>query len=233
MIRKRLILADKEELLLDGLERLVEDDYDVVGRAHTLKQLMDMARRRSADVMVVSDEIIGPSTLGAKRAGGPGSTLVSMAHDAGLKTKIVALTTSEDVDAAIGALTAGINGYLLKRAAPVELLPALREAELGNCWISPVIASKVIVSQAAATTAAGPHEQRVARTLSPRQRRIVTLIVSGKIAKEVAADIGISRKTVEYHKYKVMKRLGLTSTADLIRFAVRNGLDEKPQVTAE
>lgn len=218
---------------MDGLERLVEVEYEVVGRAFTLKQLMEMGRRRAVDAIVVNDELVSPSTIGTKRVGGPAATLMSMAHDAGIEAKIVALTTSHDEISAIGALTAGINGYVLKRTAPVELLQALREAELGNCWISPVIASKVIVRQAMGAAPAAADEQFVARTLSPRQRRIVELVVSGKIAKEVAAEIGISRKTVEYHKYKVMRRLGLTSTAELIRFAVRTGLEDKTRLHSD
>lgn len=214
--KKRLLLADDQELFLDGLSRLVEVEFEVVGTTSSGEDLVRMARALAPDVVVTDDAM---EDL-------PGIQPVSALRDAEVEAKVVVLSDSEDGGHAARALEGGAQGYVLKRAASAEILSALRETLDGNLWVSPVVAGKVILHQAAQLRALGESEDEVVASLSDRQRSIIALVVEGRIAKEIAAELVISRKTVEYHKYKVMKRLGLSNTAELIRFAVRNGLDE-------
>lgn len=213
--RRRLLLADDQELFLDGLTRLLEIEYDVVGTTSTGRELVDLAQAHEPDLIVTDDAM----------ADLPGLGTVSALREAAIQSKVVLLSTKEEGEYAAEALDEGVKGYVVKRAASAELLTALREALNGNLWVSPTVAAPLILHQRRLLDAMGESEHEVVASLSTRQQRIVQLIANGKIAKEIAQELGISRKTVEYHKYKVMKRLSLASTAELIRFAVRHGMD--------
>ena len=140
----------------------------------------------------------------------------------GQDPKCIILTMHEDPAYASEAIESGVDGYVLKRAATSELVSAIEEALAGGCWISPALAAKIIRNK----NRVGDGEEAPAEaSLTDRQVRILRSLVEGKIAKEIASDLGISRKTVEYHKYKMMNQLKLGSTAELIKFAVQNGLD--------
>lgn len=215
VLRKRLLLADDQELFLDGLTRLLETEYDVVATTSKGHELVSLAREHTPDLIVTDDSMSDLPGLGA----------ITALRDAAIESKVVLLSTNEEGEYAAEALNEGVRGYVVKRSASSELLSALREALEGSLWVSPTVAAPLILHQKKLLDALGESEHEVVASLSDRQQRIVQLIASGKIAKEIAQDLGISRKTVEYHKYKVMKRLGLSSTAELIRFAVRHGLD--------
>ena len=123
-----------------------------------------------------------------------------------------------DPEYAIEALEAGALGYVLKHSATSELLTAVREALDDRVYLTPMIANDVLDR-----LASGKKQGKKAE-LSLRQRDLLHLLVKGLSAKEIASQMGISRKTVEYHKYKTMKQIGVETTAELIEYAVKEGI---------
>ena len=218
MIRKRVLIADDHQIFLDGLEHILEPEYEVVGKASNGEELVSLTRHHDPDLIVTDYAMRGLDGVGAV------SELAKQAR----RAKIVILTTHEDADSASEAIGNGVRGYVLKSSASSELLTALREALNGRTWISPTVAGQVVErlrSGVKSNAKDETSEKDIAQQLSGRQRRIIAQIATGKIAKEIALGLGISQKTVEYHKYKVMRLLGIQSTAELVRFAVRNNLD--------
>ena len=119
-------------------------------------------------------------------------------------------------------LQEGASGYVLKHAASSELVAAIRLAMEGQVYLTPRITEDVV-----RTLSSGSKSDREESVLTPRQREVLKLVAKGLAAKEIASRLGISARTVEYHKYKAMEGLGLRTTADLIRYTVREGLDSE------
>ena len=212
MRTQRILLADDHQMFLEGLERLLEKDFEIVGSAQSGPQLVALADECSPDLIITDwamPELCGLEAVKAIRG-------------KGLTPKCIILTMHEDPAYASQAIENGVDGYVLKRAATSELVSAIEEALAGGCWISPALAAKIIRNQ---NNGEGGSDAPPEAALTERQQRILRSLVDGKIAKEIASDLGISRKTVEYHKYKMMSQLKLGSTAELIKFAVQNGLD--------
>lgn len=213
--RNRLIIADDHPIFLGGLERLLSHDYEIVAQATDGRQLLEAARTHHADVIVADyqmPDLTGLEALAALRS-------------IGIDAKVVIITMFEDVEYALDAARQGVDGFVLKRSAASELLRAVRVVLDGERWISPLIRDQ-FEGREQEIHLERESEDTVIGSLSERQREIICHISKGDIAKQVASRLGISRKTVEYHKYKVMRRLGYTSSAELIRFAVRRGLDQ-------
>ncbi len=136
------------------------------------------------------------------------------------KVKIVFLTMHPDVTYATRALEAGASGYVLKHAAPSELITAIKEVLNGRIYLTPMIAKGVLDS-----FMSDPHRRRKAVIeLTPRQREVLQLTSEGRSAKEIASILNISTRTVEFHKYRAMESLGLRTSADLIQYAIKHGI---------
>lgn len=205
MTRLRVLLADDHHIVVAGLAALLADDYEVVGRAADGRSLLELARQAAADFIVADISMPGLNGIAALHA----------LRSEGLDLPVVFLTMHTEPAYARRALEAGAAGYVLKHAAPRELLQALRTAAAGGVFISPEIAAEVL----------GTPGQRPARDpasgLTPRQREILRLLVDGRSAKEIARLLDISHRTVEYHKYQAMEALGVTTNAELIGIALR------------
>jgi DNA-binding NarL/FixJ family response regulator len=137
---------------------------------------------------------------------------------AGFRTRFVFLTGSPDVALATQAFRLGASGYVLKHAAAEELVAAIREALAGNTYITPRIANEVLqnlMSHPADVTGPG---------LTGREREVLQLLAEGKILKEIGAILNVSSRTVEFHKNNIVAKTGLRTTAELARYAARNGL---------
>jgi DNA-binding NarL/FixJ family response regulator len=136
--------------------------------------------------------------------------------------KVVFLTMHPDVAYAASAFKAGASGYVLKHSAPDELVTAIREGLKGRTYVTPLIAGKLLHSYES-----GSHsEVDKVLSLSSRQREVLQLLAEGRSAKEIAAILNISSKTVEYHKYRMMEDLGIKTAAELVRYAVKQGIAE-------
>ncbi len=210
--RKRVVLADDHPIFLDGLQRLLQVEYDVVACLGRGDDFIARSIAARPDLIVADDALPQMQGLAARES----------LQTAGLAAKLVVLTRSDDTRVAVDAIQRGVDAFVMKRSASTELLAAVRAALAGERWISPSLAVRIIQS-----LRDEPSElnQQAAQQLSTRQKSIIAGLVRGQIAKHIASDLGISRKTVEYHKYRLMEQLGLRSTAELIQFAVRNGLD--------
>jgi DNA-binding NarL/FixJ family response regulator len=134
------------------------------------------------------------------------------------QTKLVFLTMRTELAYARRALEAGALGFILKHCAPEELVLAVRAALAGQCFIAPALAAKLLADSQGDASA-----DPVAR-LTARQREILRLLAAGKMAKEIAGELGIATRTVEFHKYQLMETLDLKTSADLVHFAIRHGI---------
>ncbi|RJT26613.1 DNA-binding response regulator [Mesorhizobium waimense] len=202
-----MILADDHLMVAEALGRLIAEVADLVGRAADGQQLVESARRLKPDIIVSDITMPVMSGLDALRQ------LKSEQSSA----RFIFLTVHTEASVAAEAMRAGACGYLLKAAAGEELLDAIRAVMAGRIYLTPHIAGDVLrtISQPADH---GEHH------LTSRQREILGLIAQGKRMKEIAGDLKISVRTVEDHKSQLLHVLGAKRTADLIRFAVKQGL---------
>jgi len=151
-----------------------------------------------------------------------GIDALAQLRQAGDLVPVVFLTMHRDVTFARRALEAGASGFVLKHSAPAELVLAIRAALEGHTYITPQLAGEVLASMKQ-----GPQTARdPVVSLTPRQREVLQLLAEGRSAKEIAATLSISARTVEFHKYQLMETLGLHTNAELIHFAIKHGLIE-------
>jgi len=208
--RARILLADDHRIVVEGLRSLLTEAFDLVGVVDNGSRMVDAARQLRPDAIVADismPELNGIEALAVMRA-------------EGLDIPVVFLTMHREVEYAAMALEAGAAGYVLKHAAPDELLQALRVALEGGTFVSPALAGELF--QATRAQAKGREAPRF--VLSERQRDILRLLADGRSAKEIAKVLDISSRTVEFHKYKVMEALGLKNSAELIQYAIRQGI---------
>lgn len=195
-------------MFADGVRRLLEKDYDVVGSVVDGRMLLEEAERLRPDVVIA--DISMPSLNGIDAA--------RQLRASNKRLKIVMLTMHEDVTLASRAFEMGVSGYLLKHSAADELLTALREVLTGRTYITPRIAGDLL--QVMQTRDGKAQEVQ----LTGREREVLQLLAEGKSMKEIAAALDLSTRTVEFHKYNLMDKTGLRTTGELTRYAVRHGL---------
>ena len=207
----KVLLADDHDIVVEGLRRVLQHpDIEIVGAVNDGRSLVDAAQKLQPDVIVT--DVTMPELNGIDAA-----RQIRVNHP---QIKIVFLTMHPDVTFATEALAAGGSGYVLKSSAGDELLTAIREASHGHTYVSKSIAETVKQAfSARSNTWRGPLD-----ILTPRQREVLQLIAEGLQVKEIAARLNLSRKTVEFHKYRIMDELGLRTTAELSRYAARHGI---------
>jgi DNA-binding NarL/FixJ family response regulator len=193
-------------MVAEGLGRLIAEVADLVGRVADGRQLVESAKRLKPDIIISDISMPIMSGLDALRQ------LKAERSQA----RFIFLTVHTEAQLAAEAMRAGASGYLLKAAAGDELFEAIRAAMAGRVYLSPHIAGEVL------RLISGRANQ--AEQLTSRQREVLQLIAQGKRMKEIAADLQISVRTVEDHKSQLLVALGVKSTADLVKFAVKHGL---------
>jgi DNA-binding NarL/FixJ family response regulator len=209
MRRNTVLLADDHAIVQEGLARLLADnDFDVVGAVGDGGLLIDTAKRLRPDVIVTDLSMPGLSGL----------DVLARLKAEGVDSKVIVLTMHSDANLATIAMRAGAAGYLLKESAGEELLTAIRVALQGRVYLTPALTKEVMERMAGSSGASEPQ-------LTPRQRDVLRLIVKGQRMKEIAANLGLSTRTVETHKYEMMETLGLHSTAELVRYALDRRLN--------
>jgi len=210
MARPRVLLADDHPLIMGGIRRILAPEVEVVGAAKNGRELVDAALRLKPDIAIV--DIRMPVLNGIDAAREIGRKLPG--------TRVVFLTMHDERIYVVEAMKTGARGYLLKSSAEEELLVAIREVMAGRRYITPLIAR--------ATVDAAKPGQRAenvrAAELSARQRQVLQLIAEGRTAKEIAGILHLSVKTAEFHKYNIMRKLGLHNTAELTKYAMQKGL---------
>ena len=205
--RPRVLLADDHTIVAEALRSLLSEQYEIVGVARDGPALISKARELKPDLIVAD---IGMPVLSGLDAAE--QLKHSMPH-----VRFVFLTMMDDSKLAAAALRMAPVGYVLKHSASDELLKAIDDVLHGRSFVSPRIKREVSSSRKA------PSEE-VLQKLTPRQHDVVQLIVKGRPMKEIADVLEISEKTVQFHKYEVMKSFNLHSTAELVLFALKNGL---------
>jgi DNA-binding NarL/FixJ family response regulator len=207
MRRTTVLLADDHAIVAEGLATLLKGHFDLVGTVGDGSQLIDATRELRPDVIVADMAMPVLSGLEALRQ------LKAERIDA----KVIFLTMHADAQLATEALRAGASGYVLKHSAGEELFRAIQEVVQGRVYLTPLLTKDVITALTDPTT-------QPAVTLSPRQREVLRLIAEGRRMKEIAATLQLSTRTVETHKYEMMRALGVDNTAALVRYAIELGL---------
>lgn len=210
--RPRILLADDHLMVAEALKSLLATDFDLAGVVEDGLAMVEAANRLRPDVIVA--DVTMPHLNGI-------DALVRLRQD-GNRAPVVFLTMHRDVTFARRALEAGASGFVLKHSAPAELVSALRAALEGRTYLTPQLAGEVLASmKQAPQEAADP-----VAALTPRQREVLQLLAEGLAAKEIAARLGISARTVEFHKYQMMETLGVRANAELVHFAIKHGVVE-------
>lgn len=210
MKRPRVLLADDHRLVAEGVKSLLIAEFELVAIAEDGRALIEAAKRFQPDVIIT--DITMPHLNGI-------DALVRL-KKADPSVKVIILTMHHDVTYARRALESGASGFVLKHSAPAELVMAIHAALEGRTFITPALAGEVFDSMRH-----GPPQAADPTTaLSPRQREILQLFAEGRSAKEIAAALGISVRTVEFHKYRLMEFLHIGNSAELIHFAIKHGL---------
>jgi len=209
MDKIRILVADDHRIVAEGLRRLLEPTYELLAIADNGRELVAAAIKLKPDVIVV--DISMPLLNGIDA--------VSEIRNAGVQAKIIYLTMHLETNYARRALATGASAYILKHSASSELLFAIQQALAGRYFVSPTIAAKINSTRTPEDVSLNALDG-----LTVRQREVLQLLAEGYSAKEVSTVLEISRRTVEYHKYRIMKILGLHKSAELIQFAVEHGL---------
>ncbi len=210
MTRSRVLLGDDHSLILEGIRKLLESQFEVVGTADNGQKLVQEAVRTNPDVVVldVSMPILNGIDAGREiRRALPDVKLVFISmHGNGIYVR--------------KAVEAGGAAYVLKSGASEELLDAIEMVQHGGMYFSPGLGGEVIdaVQQFARRPSRPEHG------LTSRQRQILQMIAEGKQNKEIAAILFVSVRTVEFHRSRLMSALGAHTVAELTRLAIEEGL---------
>ena len=205
--RPRVLIADDHLLLLDAFTALLQPTCEVVGTVTDGRALIATALRLKPNIIVLD---IAMPLLNGIDAGHQLRQLLPSA-------KLIFVTMNPDPDLATEALKMGASGYLLKHSAGTELKQAIHEAMRGRTYVTPLTRQSILD---ASLQTAKPHTP----VLTPRQREVLQLLAEGYSMKEVARMLSVTPRTVAFHKYRMMDEFRIKSNAELIRFAVQQGL---------
>ena len=208
----RVLLADDHTLLRAGIRALLEemDGIKVVAEAADGREALKLIKVHRPDILLT--DIAMPGVGGLELTERVGRELS--------QTKVVILSMHKDEEYVRRAVLAGAAGYLLKDSDTEELGLALRAVARGEIYLSPAVSTRLVADYRKQTSArSGP-----AGNLTPRQKEILQLIAQGMTTKAIAKSLGISTKTVEWHRALLMQRLGIHDVVSLARYAIRVGL---------
>lgn len=210
MSRPRILLADDHTLVLEGLSKLLEKDFELVGTVEDGRTLVNLAQELEPDVVVL--DISMPQLNGIDAA--------RQIHKLVPNCKLIFLTMHTDPHYAQEAFQAGGSGYLLKRSAASELTQAIQAVLKNQYYVTPAITKEVftpfLINSLQTSSPKDP--------LTPRQREVLQLVAEGNCTKDIATILNLSVKTVEFHKSHIMKELDIHTVAELTKYAISHGL---------
>lgn len=212
MPKLRILLADDHAVLRDGLRALVnaQEDMEVVGEANNGKTASEKALALRPDVTIM--DVSMPELNGIQA-----TEIVKRECP---ETKVLALTAYKDKAYLDQLLKVGASGYMLKLSAAEDLIQAIRSVASGEIYLDKEISDKITDSYVRTRLHRGTSRHK---NLTDREEEVLRSIAQGYSNKEIAAQLGISVKTVESHKSNLMEKLELTSRTDIVRYAVRRG----------
>jgi DNA-binding NarL/FixJ family response regulator len=206
MKKPRVLLADDHDVVLEGIRTLLEPEADVVGTVRNGRELIPTATQLKPDIILLDISMPGLNGIEAARQ------LRKILPG----TKLLFLTMHSDADYIADALRLGASGYVLKSSATSEIVEAIQEVSKGRTYVTPLVHTPRDLSPRGKST----------EGLTARQREVLQLIAEGRVPKEIASQLGISVRTVEFHKYSIIQKLGVRTVAELTKYAVRHRLSE-------
>jgi DNA-binding NarL/FixJ family response regulator len=214
MTKIRILLVDDHTMFRSGLRVLLNlyPDFEVVGEAGDGQEALDAVRELAPDIVLMDIAMPGLDGLVATRR----------IHEEHSQARVILLTQHENREYVTPALKSGAAGYVLKRAADEELVRAVRAVYQGQTYLDPMIAS-VVVNDYRHRLEDMPADDQY-ESLTPREREVLVLVAEGHTNREVAELLGISHKTVDYHRTNVMRKLDVHNRTELTRYAIRRGL---------
>jgi DNA-binding NarL/FixJ family response regulator len=207
----RLLIADDHPIVRAGLRRIVEDDSSMVVTAEAASgnEALAALRQSAADVVL----------LDVTMPGGSFTDTLHRLRDEHPTVKVLVLSVHPEDQWAVRALRGGASGYLTKDHSPEQLLDAVRRVYRGGRYVSPALAER-LAAQLGPGFDGAPHE-----LLSDREFEVLRALGTGLSVKEIAQLMGLSPKTVSTYRTRLMEKMGLTNTADLVRYASTHGLN--------
>ena len=202
-----ILLADDHEVCRDGLRQILEPEFKVVASVGDGRRMVSESLKLRPDIIVAG--ITLPLLNGIEAA--------RRIKKKNSRTKILFLTMHVDTVYATAAMRAGASAYVLKKSGASEILKAIRTVLSGFSYISPLIRSRLAESKNN-----GRSGNNKVHELTSRQREVLQLVAEGRSAKEIAAVLNVSHRTIEFHKQRIMEELGIHTTAELTRFAIKH-----------
>ena len=209
MKKTRIVLADDHSVVRQGFRRILEaqPDMEIVGEASNGNEAIEVSTRLNPDVVVMDVAMPELNGIEATRRMGESAS----------RTRVLALSMHKDSVYVREILRAGARGYLLKDAVDEDLIAAVRAVARGEGYLSPGIADAVLTDYR-------QHVTDPIDLLTTREREVLQLVAEGKTNKEIATGLNLSVYTVDAHRGRIMEKLNLHSTGELVRFAIRKGL---------
>lgn len=203
MARSRIFLADEHKILLAGLRKVLESEFEIVGVAADGRDLLAAAERAAPDLIIVELSLPLLNGMDASRR------LRRLLP----RTRFLVVTMNEDPEIAFQVLNDWASGFLLKTSGTAELLHAAREVLAGRSYVSSEVLARLAEQNADHPT--HPHD-----SLTFRQREVLQLLAEGYNMKEVGLILGLTARTIAYHKYNLRQNLALFHDSDLVRIAM-------------
>jgi DNA-binding NarL/FixJ family response regulator len=210
----RIVVADDHTIVRDGLKQILAaaTDFSVVGEAQNGHEVIARVRELDFDVLLLDMSMPGKS----------GTELIKQVHAEKPKLRILVLSMHEEEQYAVRAIKAGAAGYLTKESASAQLVSAIRKVAGGGAFITSSVAEQLALG-AMPDSAGPPHA-----ALSDREFQVFRAIVSGKTVTDIANELNLSVKTVSTHKARILEKMNISTTADLVRYAIKHRLVDDP-----
>ncbi len=205
--RPRIVLADDHQMLVEAFRELLQPRFQVVGTFTDGRAVVRAAADLRPDVAVL--DIAMPQLNGLDAT--------ELLLERLPAVKVVILTMDNDPDIAAEAARRGASGYVIKSAAMSELFEAIETVLAGKRYVSPALSTQT-------TWPAAPRQKHGLSALTSRQREVLQLLAEGNSMKEAASALCITPRTIAFHKYRIMEGLGIETSAELVRFAIKSGL---------
>jgi DNA-binding NarL/FixJ family response regulator len=214
-----VVIAEDQPLVRAGISMLLssEPGIEVVGEASDGREAITLASTLRPDIVVMDIQMPGMDGVSATRV------LANDSSERDYLTKVLVLTTFNDDEAVYGALRAGASGFLLKHAAPTDLIAAIRKIATGDAWIDPAVAGRVIAALATVKDANRVAPERIER-LTPREREVLVLMAHGLSNGEIRDRLVVSEATVKTHVARVVMKTGSRDRTQAVVLAYQSGL---------
>jgi DNA-binding NarL/FixJ family response regulator len=207
----RLLVADDHDVVREGVRAILErEGFDVVAEARDGREAVRLAEELLPDVAILDLSMPHLNGLDA------GRQIIDVCKQ---RVAVMLLTMHHEEHQIVAALRAGFRGYIVKTQGVSALTLAIREVAAGGMYLSPSICGAIVAAYLSGAKA-------TLDPLTPREREVLQLVVEGKTTKEVGSILGVSTKTAESHRARLMDKLGIHETASLVRYAIRHGMVE-------